>query len=402
MGSFLARILNIATPRDAERELRAIHVDPGGIGMMSTKMLTRCIKITGLKCRQANVLKQEMLSLGADAAVARGTVACSIEATDVILIGTDKQFQKLCAKLTLQPFGLPALGTEIAQLLSRALHPPQTWKTSRRILSLKRPLIMGILNVTPDSFSDGNLFVNPQRAIERALQMAAEGADIIDIGGESTRPGAATVSAEQELDRIMPVISELVGKTTCALSVDTWKSGVAQAAVAAGVEIINDISGLTFDERMATVAAHSGAGVVLMHTRGTPQTMQADTDYADLIGEIQQFLQNSLQRAVDAGIVEECIALDPGIGFAKTAQHNLNILRNLQEFSVFNRPVLVGSSRKSFIGSTLKREPDQRLAGTAATVALAVANGASILRVHDVQAMRDVADMAHAITIESS
>ncbi len=397
MGSFRARVMNIATPCDAERELRAIHVDPGGIGMMSTKMLTRCIKIIGLKCHQANVLKQEMLSLGGDAAVARGTVACSIEATDVILIGTDKQFQKLCSKLNPQPFGLAGLGSEINQLLSRVLHPPRFWKTSRRVLSLKRPLIMGILNVTPDSFSDGNLFIDPQRAIERALLMAAEGADIIDIGGESTRPGAAAVSAEEEIKRILPVIDGLAGKINCALSIDTWKSGVARAAIDAGVEIVNDISGLTFDEQMKNVAAQSGVGVVLMHTRGTPQTMQDSTEYDDLVAEIQLFLQNSMDQAVTAGISEECIALDPGIGFAKTAQHNLHILRDLQEFSGFGRPLLVGASRKSFIGSTLKREPDQRLAGTAATVALAVANGAAILRVHDVQAMRDVADMSHAI-----
>jgi dihydropteroate synthase len=402
MSSFQARMLHIATPHDAERELRAIQVDPGGVAMMSTKMLARCIKISGLMCRQANILKQEMLALGGDAAVARGTVACSIDATDVILIGTDKQLNKLCSKLIPQPFGLPALGNEIARLLSQALHPPHSWKTSQRTLSLKRPLIMGILNVTPDSFSDGNCFLNPQRAIDRALEMAAEGADIIDIGGESTRPGAPPVSANEEIDRILPVISGLAGKTACALSVDTWKSSVARAAVESGVEIINDISGLTFDERMTAVAARSGAGLVLMHTRGTPQTMQSDTEYADLIGEIRLFLHKAVSRAVEGGIQEHCIAVDPGIGFAKTARHNLEILRRLREFTGMGLPLLVGTSRKSFIGSTLNREHGQRLMGTAATVAVAVANGASILRVHDVLAMRDVADMAHAIAIESS
>jgi len=401
MSSFQARVLHIASPQDAERELRCISVDPAGIGMMATKMLTRCVKLHELQCRQANILKQEMLALGGDAAVARGTVACSIDHTDVILIGTDKQLLKLCNKLAPQPFGLPALAAELAQILSHAVHTPQSWKTAQRDLSLKRPLIMGILNVTPDSFSDGNHYVDPQRAIDRAFEMAEEGADIIDIGGESTRPGAPPVTAEDEINRVVPVISGLVGKIRCALSVDTWKSSVAAAAVAAGAEIINDISGFTFDRQMAAVAAQSGAGVVLMHTRGTPQEMQINTAYADLIGEIVQSLRHSVTLAEEAGICRECLAVDPGIGFAKGAGQNLEILRRLREFTSLGLPILTGTSRKSFIGRVLDREIDQRLPGTAATVALAVANGAAILRVHDVHEMRDVADMAHAITTGS-
>ena len=211
MSVFPARVLHIATPLDAERELRTINVDAGGIAMMATKMLTRCIKLSGLQCRQANILKQEMLALGGDAAVARGTVACSIDKTDVILIGTDKQLKALCNKLAPQPFGLPALAAELKQILFNVARRPRFWRTSQQELSLERPLIMGILNVTPDSFSDGNRYPGPQQAIERALEMAAEGADIIDIGGESTRPGAAPVSAEDVLKRILPVIAGLVG-----------------------------------------------------------------------------------------------------------------------------------------------------------------------------------------------
>ncbi|MDA8428359.1 MAG: dihydropteroate synthase [Geobacteraceae bacterium] len=277
------------------------------------------------------------------------------------------------------------------------MHPPQSWRTSQRSLSLERPLIMGILNVTPDSFSDGNLFFNPQRAIDRALEMAAEGADIIDIGGESTRPRAPAVAADEEMKRIVPVISGLAGKVQCALSVDTWKSSVAQAAIDAGAEIINDISGFTFDLRMAAVAAQSGAGVVLMHTRGTPQEMQTNTAYTDLIGEIMESLRHSAVLAEEAGINRHNLAIDPGLGFAKESAHNLEILRRLREFTSLGLPLLVGPSRKSFIGKILNRETRQRLHGTAATVALAVANGASIVRVHDVREMRDVADMAHAI-----
>ena len=398
MSGFQARMLHIASPLDAEQELRCINVDPGGIGMMATKMMTRCVKLRNLQCRQANILKQEMLALGGDAAVARGTVACSIESTDVILIGTDKQLHRLCSKLAPQPFGLPALAAELLQILSHAVSPPRTWKTSKRDLSLERPLIMGILNVTPDSFSDKIRFVDPQHAIEHALELAEEGADIIDIGGESTRPGAPEITADDEIKRVLPVIAGLAGKIRCALSIDTWKSSVAQAAITAGVEIINDISGLTFDNQMAAVAAHTRAGVVVMHTRGMPQTMQTNTVYADLIDEIMQSLRHSIVLADKAGICRQNIAVDPGIGFGKESSHNLEILRRLHEFTTFGLPVLAGSSRKAFIGRVLNREVDQRLFGTAATVALAVANGAAILRVHDVRAMRDVADMTHAIT----
>jgi dihydropteroate synthase len=398
MSGFPARMLHIATPLDAERELSLIHVDPVGIAMMASKMLTRCVKLPGLQCRQANILKQEMLALGGDAAVARGTVACSIERTDVILIGTDKQLHALCGKLAPQPFGLPALAAELKELLAHAAQRPRFWRTGKQELSLERPLIMGILNVTPDSFSDGNLYSDPARAIDRALEMAAEGADIIDIGGESTRPGAAPVSTEEELKRLIPVISALAGKTACPISVDTWKSPVAHAAMDAGAAIINDISGFTFDPQMAAVAARTGAGVVLMHTRGTPQSMQHDTVYADLIGEITHYLRQSLAIAAKAGIEQDRIAIDPGIGFAKTVAQNLEILRRLREFTSLGLPLLAGTSRKSFIGKVLNRETGQRTHGTAATVALAVLGGADILRVHDVREMRDVADMAHAIT----
>lgn len=398
MNSFQARVLHIASLQDAERELRCINVDSGGIGMMATKMLTRCVKFRGLQCRQANILKQEMLALGGDSAVARGTVACSIDSTDVILIGTEKQLHKLCNKLAPQPFGLPALAVELTQALTHAKAPPQIWKTAQRELSLKRPLIMGILNITPDSFSDGNLFIDPQRAIDRAFVLAEEGADIIDIGGESTRPGALPVSAADEIKRVIPVISGLADKINCALSIDTWKSSVAHEAIAAGAEIINDISGFTFDGQMASVAAQSGAGVVLMHTSGTPQLMQSKTVYDDLVGEIMQSLWHSVSLASEAGISLERIAVDPGIGFGKEAGQNLEILRRLREFTSLGLPVLAGPSRKSFIGRILNRDLDQRLHGTAASVALAVANGAAILRVHDVREMRDVADMAYAIS----
>ena len=397
MGAFSARVLRITTPDQAEHELRRIGVDPGGIASMTAKMRTHCIHLPRLQCRQANILKQEMLALGGDAAVARGSVACSVEATDVILIGTEKQFNKLRLKLPLQPFDLPALAVELSDLLKHLTSTPTIWRTARRNLELTRPLIMGILNITPDSFSDGSRYLDPPRALEQAQKMIDEGADIIDIGGESTRPGAEPVSAEEEEARIIPVITGLAGKTGCVISVDTWKSRVARKAMAAGAEIINDISGFAFDNKLSRVAFETGAGVVLMHTRGAPEIMQQNTGYTDLTGEIMQGLRNSVETAVTAGIERERIAVDPGIGFGKNSRGNLEILRRLSEFSSLGLPLLVGTSRKAFIGTITGREIGDRLHGTAATVALAVAHGASILRVHDVRAMRDVADMAHAV-----
>jgi len=398
--AFSARLLAISSPGDAERELRRIKVDPVSIGMMAPKMLTRCVHLSGLQCSQANILKQEMLSLGGDAAVARGTVACSIEKSDAILIGTEKQLHRLCVKLTMQPFGLSALASELKSVLANAAAPAKSWKTTQRELSLARPLIMGILNVTPDSFSDGSRFLDPGRAVERAFEMAEQGADIIDIGGESTRPGAIPVESNEELGRVIPVIELLAGKISCAISVDTWKSSVARPSIAAGAEIINDISGFTFDREMAPLAAQTGAGAVLMHTRGRPQVMQQDTGYDDLMAEVIQGLSASVAIAVEAGVERERIAIDPGIGFGKDAAGNLEILRRLREVAFLGLPVLVGTSRKGFIGKTLGRDTGDRIHGTAATVALAIANGASILRVHDVREMRDVADMANAITKE--
>lgn len=402
MAGFRARVLHIADSADAERELRDIRVDPAGIALMAGKMQTRCIRVNGLQCRQANILKQELLSLGGDAAVARGTVACSIEATDVILIGTAKQLHRLCSKLAGQPFGLPRLGSELAGLLVRTATPPKTWNIAGRELTLERPLIMGILNVTPDSFSDGNRYLDPVRAADRAMEMAAAGADIIDIGGESTRPGAHPVPADEEARRVIPVIRRLAASSfPCPVSIDTWKSEIAAAAVAEGASIINDISGFTFDAAMADTAARTGAGVVLMHTRGTPGTMHEHTGYEDLVGEIIDRLDESVDRAVAAGIERSRIAIDPGICFAKKGRQNLEILRRLREFTSLGLPVLTGTSRKSFIGTALNRDAGERVYGTAATVAVSVANGASILRVHDVREMRDVADMTHAILTQA-
>jgi dihydropteroate synthase len=257
---------------------------------------------------------------------------------------------------------------------------------------------MGILNVTPDSFSDGGLFYSQQKAVEHGLQMATEGADIIDIGGESTRPGAMSVTAGVELKRVLPVIESLVQQAKVPISIDTKKAQVARQAIAAGAEIVNDISALNGDKKMAKTIKEIGAAVVLMHMRGTPQNMQkGNLVYADIMGEIIAYLKKSSEKAIKAGIEKDCLVIDPGIGFGKTPEDNYKIIKSLSELKGLGMPVMVGTSRKSFIGKLTGGEPRQRLEGTAATVAAAIMNGCHIVRVHDVAAMKKVAAITDAI-----
>jgi dihydropteroate synthase len=399
--SFRPRPLWVEDEADARRELLKIGTDPAGVERMAAKMMRRLIKLSAVPCRAANILKQEMLAIGGDAAVARGTVACSLPETDVVLIGSVKKLRLLCLRLSGQPFGLPALGEELAGLLEFLDRPPVYLAGRACRLELDRPRIMGILNVTPDSFSDGGRYDSLDRALSRARRMAAEGADLIDIGGESTRPGAPPVGPQEELDRVLPVVEALAAEFDLPLSVDTYKSSVAREAIAAGAHFVNDVSGLQFDAEMAGTVATGGAGLFLMHTRGRPTEMQQDTAYADLVGEVAAYLQEGIARAMAAGIPEDAIAVDPGIGFGKNAEGNLEILRRLREFQALGRPLLLGTSRKGFIGRVLDRKvPQQRLFGTLGTVALGVERGATIFRVHDVRPARETALMAWAICRE--
>ncbi len=274
------------------------------------------------------------------------------------------------------------------------------WRTARHTFDLtRRGLIMGVLNVTPDSFSDGGRFFDPQRAIARGLAMAADGADILDIGGESTRPGATPVEAEEELRRILPVIEGLrAAGSTVPISIDTMKARVAAAAMAAGADLINDISGLQHDPNMAEIAAATGAGLVLMHLRGTPQTMQVRPEYDDVTAEVQDFLTAAHRKARAAGVAEECLAFDPGIGFGKTLEHNVALLRSLPSFEIEGRPVLLGVSRKSFIGRLLNNaDPLAREAPTTALTAWARQQGVRIFRVHAVKENAHALRMMEAI-----
>lgn len=267
-----------------------------------------------------------------------------------------------------------------------------------RILELDGvPLIMGILNVTPDSFYDGGRYFDRTRAEERAFRLVEEGADLLDIGGESTRPGSDSVTPEEEIRRVVPLIEFLAGRIPIPISIDTYKAEVARVSLQAGAEMINDISGLTFDPDLVSVVAESGVPVVLMHTLGRPQVMQGNPVYRNLIAEIKEFLAGAIQKAERNGIRPENIIIDPGIGFGKTVEHNLEIINRLADFQDLGKPVMVGPSRKSFLGKILDEPVDERLEGTLAAVAITVWNGAEIIRVHDVREARKVVRIVTAI-----
>lgn len=256
---------------------------------------------------------------------------------------------------------------------------------------------MGVINRTPDSFSDGGLFLDDDACIEKVMEFWESGADMIDIGGESTRPGACAVSEKEEIKRTIPIIKKIVKKTNLPVSIDTTKSKVADIALSCGASIVNDISGLKKDPEMARVISKHNAAVVIMHSKGNPRNMQKNPQYKNLIQDIILSLKKSIKLAVDAGIRKDKIIVDPGIGFGKTTQHNLSILKNLEDFKVLGMPIMVGTSRKSFIGNVLGLPVDQRIYGTAASVTWSIANGANIIRVHDVGQMLQVAKMTDAI-----
>ena len=265
-------------------------------------------------------------------------------------------------------------------------------------LDLTRPCIMGVLNVTPDSFSDGGQYLSVDTAVQRGLTMQKEGAGLLDIGGESTRPGSVPVSVTEELERVVPVIEGLRRKTDLPLSIDTNKAAVARTALAAGANFINDISGLYFDPEMAMVAAETGAGLFLMHTSGRPEVMQQHTEYRNLLAEVIARLQKSIDLALMAGVDRSRLAVDPGIGFGKSVLGNLDLLQHLNELHQLDCPVLLGTSRKSFLGKILNQaDPQERLFGTLATIAVGVSQGVQIFRVHDVRPAREAALVAWAI-----
>ena len=393
----LIRCLHITNANEAIQQMKKVGVDPTGVKLMEGKTLHFNLKVEGIEPRTANLLKQELLSLGGDVAVDGRGFDCSANQTDALLMGTQKNFEKLILKLEQYP-DLQPLGQSIKETLKNISKTHYSIRCRKRTLILgKRTLLMGVLNVTPDSFSDDGFFFDKEKAIAHGLRMVEEGADIIDIGGESTRPGSKPLELEEELRRVIPVIESLAKEVDVPISIDTYKSTVAQRAIEAGAEIINDISGLHFDPGLAQVAAKEDAPLVLMHIRGTPETMQKDVHYDSLFSEILQYLKDSIQRAESAGLDPRQIIIDPGIGFGKTVEDNLLIIKNLYEFRILGKPILLGTSRKTFIGKILNTEVEDRLEGTLSSIAIGVLNGAHIIRSHDVLQAKKAIVVADAI-----
>ncbi|HAP93015.1 MAG TPA: dihydropteroate synthase [Desulfotomaculum sp.] len=386
------RNLQLKNKVAALAEIAGIGADQAGCRLMAPKGVYRVLKVTGLTPVQANILKQEMLAKGAEAAVARGVINGSIQQTSVLLMGTLKQYDALLAKLEMQCFGLPMLAGQIKEVLQNleGCIPYCLYCRGKELVLGERTLVMGILNVTPDSFSDGGLFFDPGKAVEQALQMVEEGADIIDLGGESTRPGYVPVKPEEELKRVIPVLEKIIEKVPVPVSIDTSKAEVARQALEAGACIVNDQWAFRADLRMPEIMARYGAAVIFMHN-------QRGTKYKDMMGEMIHYFRESMAVAEQAGIERGKIIIDPGIGFGKTVEQNLETMRRLPELACLGLPVLVGTSRKSMIGKTLDLPIDQRLEGTAATVALSIAGGADVVRVHDVKEMARVVKMTDAI-----
>lgn len=396
------RILSVNNIEEAKRQMHLIGTDEYGIRVMALKSELRLIKIAGLSNIAANILKQELLSLGADAAISRGSLTGASKKTDCLVMANRLQLNRLNEKFKMQPFKLGELADQINTVLDNYERDKFLIKTAHFSLDLsQRVHLMGIVNITDDSFSgDGllNKFNSRDCIIRHVEEMVEDGADIIDIGGESTRPGARPVSLKEELNRVIPIIKLLSKRIKVPISIDTYKTQVAREALDAGASIVNDIMGTPLDGSMARLVAKFKASLIIMHIKGRPRTMQNNPQYKSLMSEIISSLKKSLDKAIANGLNSSSIIIDPGIGFGKTAEHNLCILKNLSELKCLGRPILVGPSRKSFIGKVLGGLPAQdRLFGTAAACALAVTNGARILRIHDIKEVKQVINLTEAI-----
>ncbi|OGD72523.1 MAG: dihydropteroate synthase [Candidatus Coatesbacteria bacterium RBG_13_66_14] len=380
--------------------MRRAGVSESGVELMTPKLGFHVFHLRELPHAMATILKQEALAAGAEAAVHRGLVVRAVDATDVVLGGTRRQLERIAQKLRGQQFGLGALADELTGILA-ALDGVPVWHVRDRVLDLTRPLVMGVVNLTGDSFSGDGVGDDVGAALERCRAMLAAGADILDLGAESSRPGALPVDVETETRRLVPVVRVLVAETDAVVSVDTYRPETAAQALEAGAHIVNDVTGmrgLGGSGGTGRAVALFDAGVIIMHMRGTPRDMQRDPHYDDLGAEIHAFFAERLEAAAADGVRLESIALDPGIGFGKRLEDNLALLNHLEWFAGFGRPLVVGASRKSFIGALTGAEVGDRLSGTIAAHTAAILRGARVVRVHDVAEARQAALVAAAVS----
>lgn len=366
--------------------IRSIGAHPVSIPIFENKAEIIPLKLLQVRTPAANVIKQEMLGVGGDAVTPIGCIVNKDKYVDVLLLGTRKHYKLLAAKLAMMNFfSMVQLGKELEAYLEQTV--PVTRLLDGRCLSYEKMRVMGILNATPDSFYGGSRLNGVEAALQRAEQMLADGADILDIGGESTRPGSDAVGIEEECRRVVPVI-EAIRKAfpEAIMSIDTWHAKVAEAALESGADILNDVTALEGDEAMAGVVERSKAPVILMHMRGTPKDMQTKCEYVNVVDEVACYLKERAAFAETLGLTKENIILDPGICFAKNVEQNLLLMRDLKSLTSFGYPVLLAASRKSTIGAVLGNIPaEERLEGTIATSLQAVYAGAQLVRVHDVK-----------------
>jgi dihydropteroate synthase len=390
------QVLVLRDLAEVRAALSHTRVSAAGIDIMDKKALFRVVRVSGLDVRATNILKQEMLSRGGEVATSSEVYELKGEPSDCLVMGTLTQFERLFPKLKAQPFGLRRLAVAIEAALRN--HDDRLPACPPGLDLRDAPLVMGVLNVTPDSFSDGGVHTGVETAVRAGLEMAEEGAAFVDVGGESTRPGAETVSLDEEMGRVLPVVEALAPSLPGRISVDTYKARVAAEALAAGAYMINDISALRMDPAMIAVVRDAGCPVVLMHMLGRPKTMQQAPAYDDVIEELYAFFVERLNWAVDNGLSEENLLIDPGLGFGKSTADNLEILRNLAAFRSLGRPIVVGASRKRFLGEILGIDgPQERDVATAATTVIVAAAGAHIVRVHRVAPNCDAARVAQAV-----
>lgn len=395
MGKFNVRIVKFDNAKEVKRFNDAfLHPSDYGAAYMAERAGFFNFYAENLRDPAVQILKESLLSLGGEAVTNRDVLLHKTNRSAVLMMATAQQFQILAKRLKLQDFGLPKLSDEISQVLRAIRHKTRSIPCNGGELVFgDKTLVMGILNCTPDSFSDGGKWVDTDVAVEHALAMEAAGADIIDIGGESTRPypGKVEISAAEEMSRVLPVIEKLRSKLHVPISIDSYKAETAAAALKAGAAIINDVWGFQYDQgEMAAVAAAADCPVILMHNK-------TEAVYDNLMAEITAFLRKSIEIAVNAGCDQNKIIVDPGFGFGKDSDHNLLLTHKLAELKSLGCPVLMAASRKKTVGLVLDAPADQRLMGDAAVTAIAIVNGADMIRVHDVKEMVQVAKMADAI-----
>ena len=393
----MARVLSFSDEKDIINEFSRIGVTDEGVRIMAHKAFTFCIRLKQLDNRAANILKQEMLSLGGDLALPKEAYSLDGSETDAILIGNVKQLKVLVQKLDANyPFGLAPMADDIASVLDNYLLPVKRKIGGKEFDFSKEAALMGIVNVTPDSFSEDGVNFNKKTAVKNALQMVEDGADILDVGGESTRPGSVEVTEKEELSRVIPVIEELAEKAKVPISIDSSKPTVVKAALESGATMINDVTGLR-NEKMIELAAEKDVPTVIMHMLGEPRTMQENPVYEDLVADIYKYLEEQSEKAIKAGLSKTNVYIDVGIGFGKTAEGNFELIKRLREFTSMGYPVLYGPSRKSFIGSVAGAKVTERLGGTASAVCIGAISGASIIRVHDVKIMKQVLQITERV-----